>query len=217
VRIRRSGRWEIPKTMPIATMKRLTRTLAVLALAGCSSAPPAESPGPQQPWVPTPPVYALIGERQELELTSAQVTSLDSIGAALQAQNGPALAELRDIQQSAGGFRRRPSPEATERARPLIDSVRENNRRSQEAVRALLTQEQRTEVCRMFGSDRGDARRREARQQPRQQPRGFGPDTTVNVFRGPWTWCGSQGTAAQPAAARADTTARPDTAAPPRS
>ncbi|HEV2149409.1 MAG TPA: Spy/CpxP family protein refolding chaperone [Longimicrobiaceae bacterium] len=198
-------------------MKRLTRTLGLLALAACSSAPPASQAPPQQAWVPTPPVYALIGQRQDLNLTSAQVTALDSIGAALQRQNSPMLTELRELQQASGGFRRRPSPEATERARPLIDSLRENNRTAQEAVRALLSEEQRTRVCRISGPDRDDARRRQARQQQQPRQRGIGPDTTVNVFRGPWTWCGNRGTSAPaPGAAFADTTARPDTTAPPR-
>ncbi|HEX2188908.1 MAG TPA: hypothetical protein VHG51_08430 [Longimicrobiaceae bacterium] len=206
-------------------MNRLIAALGLLALAACSSGPPPEPPAPQQPWVPTPPVYALIGERSELKLTSGQVTALDSIGVALHGQNSPKLMELRDMQPS-GGFRRT-SADDVARARPLVDSIRENNRRAQEAVRAVLTEQQRTEVCRLYAPDRAEQRRREMQQrQQRQQPRRRElADTTVVAFRGPWLWCnpgaarsaGADTAAARSTAAPADTAARPATAAaPPR-
>ncbi len=160
-------------------MKRLLTALGILALAACSSSapPPAATTTPQQPWVPTPPVYALIGERQELNLTSAQVTTLDSIGVALAASNQPALTQIQEMQPS-GGFRRTSAADV-ERARPLIDSIRENNRRAQEGVRALLTEQQRADVCKMYAPDRAEQRRREsAQRQARQAPRGrFEADT----------------------------------------
>lgn len=194
-------------------MKRLTWALGILALAACySSAPPPAQTGPQQPWVPTPPVYALIGERQELNLTSAQVTALDSIGVALAAQNQPALTRIQQLQPS-GGFRRTSAADV-ERTRPLVDSIRENNRRAQEAVRALLTEQQRAGACRLYAPDRAEQRRREsAMRQARQAPRGrFDADTVIAaMFRGPWTWCGS--TPAASPSTRPDSTARPDSAA----
>lgn len=201
-------------------MKRLLPALGILALAACySSAPPPQPAAPQQPWVPTPPVYALIGERQELSLTSAQVTALDSIGVALAASNSPALREIQEMQPS-GGFRRTTAADV-ERARPLIDSIRENNRRAQEGVRVLLTEQQRADVCKMYAPDRAEQRRRDAAQrQARQMPRGrFEADTVVAaLFSGPWSWCGRQrGTAADSTArpARSDSVSRaamPDTA-----
>ena len=197
-------------------MKRLLPALGILALAACySSAAPPAAAGPQQPWVPTPPVYALIGERQELNLTSAQVTTLDSIGVALAAQNSPALRQIQEMQPT-GSFRRTSAADV-ERARPLIDSIRENNRRAQDAVRVLLTEQQRTDVCRIYAPDRAERRRRQAAQRDaRQQPRGrFEADTVVAaLFSGPWSFCRQgQGTATGTRADSAARTARPDSAA----
>jgi hypothetical protein len=201
-------------------MKRLLPAFGILALAACySSAPPLQQPAvPEQPPVPRPPVNALIGERQELNLTSAQVTALDSIGVALAASNNPAITQLQALQPS-GGFRRTSAADV-EKARPLLDSIRENNRRAQEAVRALLTEQQRADVCRMFAPDRREQRRRDAAErQARQMPRGrLETDTLMaaTIFNGPWTFCSRQrGTAADSTAraARADSAsraARPD-------
>ena len=200
-----------PNSSPTPTMKRLLPAFGILALAACySSAPPPQPAAPQQPWVPTPPVYALIGERQELNLTSVQVTALDSIGVALAASNSPALTQIQALQPS-GGFRRTSAADV-EKARPLIDSIRENNRRAQEAVRTLLTEQQRTDVCKMYAPDRAEQRRREnAQRQAREMPRGrFESDTVMaaSIFSGPWSFCNRpRGTAAD-SIARA---ARPDT------
>ncbi len=199
-------------------MKRLLSALGTLALAACSSSapPPAATAAPQQPWVPTPPVYALIGERQELSLTSAQVTALDSIGVALAASNQPALTQIQAMQPS-GGFRRTSAADV-ERARPLIDSIRENNRRAQEGVRVLLTEQQRADVCKMYAPDRAEQRRREsAQRQARQEPRGrFAADTVMmaSMFSGPWNWCGRQGASARTRADSLARAARPDSASP---
>ncbi|HEV2735766.1 MAG TPA: hypothetical protein VGV85_13050, partial [Longimicrobiaceae bacterium] len=183
-------------------MKRLLTALGILALAACSSsAPPPAATAPQQPWVPTPPVYALIGERQDLNLTSAQVTTLDSIGVALAASNQPALTRIQAMQPS-GGFRRTSAADV-ERTRPLIDSIRDNNRRAQERVQALLTEQQRADVCKMYAPDRAEQRRREsAQREARQLPRGrFEADTMIaSLFSGPWSWCGRQGAVARQAA-----------------
>jgi hypothetical protein len=194
-------------------MKRLLPALGILALAACYSSAPPPAAGPQQPWVPTPPVYALIGERQELSLTSAQVTALDSIGVALAAQNSPALRQIQEMQPT-GSFRRTSAADV-ERARPLIDSIRENNRRAQERVQALLTEQQRGEVCKMYAPDRAEQRRREsAQREARQQPRGrVEADTMMaTLFSGPWSWCGRLGAITRQAADSAARAARPDTA-----
>lgn len=205
------GAGKTPNSFPTPTMKRLLPAFGILALAACySSAPPPQPAAPQQPWVPTPPVYALIGERQELSLTSAQVTALDSIGVALAASNSPALTQIQALQPS-GGFRRTSAADV-EKARPLIDSIRENNRRAQEAVRVLLTEQQRTDVCRMYAPDRAERRRREnAQRQAREMPRGrFEADTVVaSMFSGPWSFCNRPRGAAADSAARA---ARSDSA-----
>ncbi len=163
--------------------------------------------------MPTPPVYSLIGDRERLKLTSAQVTSLDSIGVALQAQNSPLIDQVRELQESGGGFRRRVSQQQVEQSRPLTDQIRENNRRAQEGVRALLTAEQQREACAVRPDQReADERRRRSEQAQRSNARrtGFGMDSmmTTSSRRGVWTWCSlprGQG-------ARADSTARADSA-----
>ncbi|HEX2092200.1 MAG TPA: hypothetical protein VHG28_07340 [Longimicrobiaceae bacterium] len=210
-------------------MKRLTTLIGLLALAACSSSrPPATNPQqaqqPQQPWISAPPVFALIGEREEYQLTSEQITSLDSIGVALQTQNSPLQNQLMEMQPS-GGIRRRQSQEDIERIRPLVDQIRENNRRAQEAVRAVLTEQQQRRVCERFGQNRGStdpSRRRAMEEQARRNQRvrpGFGMDTTamrMGMGRARvWTWCGQPtpaANAARPDSARADSV-RADTTA----
>lgn len=190
-------------------MKRLTTALGFLLLAACTAAPPPqEGTAPRQPWVPTPPVYALIGQRQDLNLTSEQVTALDSIGVALQRENSPILDRIREIAPS-GGFGRRVSASDRERMQPLVDSIRENNREAQQAVREVLTEPQRTQVCRLFSGERDEARRRaadEARRNPRMRG-GIARDTLMTGRQGVWTWCGPQPAAGDTTAAQ-DTTPR---------
>jgi hypothetical protein len=104
-----------------------------------------------------PSVYALIGARERLRLTSAQVTALDSIAEAVREQNRPLTDSLRRFTRSPnGGPIRMPTNDA--QRRDFITYLRmmsANNRRGIDAIQALLTPEQRTGVCGMLQEERG--------------------------------------------------------------
>jgi hypothetical protein len=96
------------------SMSKRTRPMTILGalalvLAGCAgpATEPASRPGtalmgPIDP----PPVYALIGHRARLNLTSEQVATLDSIGQSVHQDNSPLIRRLREMR---GDFRGRPA------------------------------------------------------------------------------------------------------------
>ena len=174
-------------------MKRLVRVLGVALLAGCAAGP-GQPPAPliPQDWVGPPRVYSLFGERETLGLTSEQVTALDSVGQALQAENAPIAARVREIRGDDTG-RPRTDPQTYERVRPLLEQLRDNNRRAHERVQAVLTEEQERKVCESFGRSRGErGRERERREmEGRRRPGGMRPDSTMMGARATgWLWCG---------------------------
>jgi hypothetical protein len=96
-----------------------------------------------------PSVYAVIGARDQLHLTSAQVTALDSIADAVREQNRPFADSLRRfVRPGYGGPIALPTNEAQQRDFTLyLRRMGENTRRGEAAIEALLTPEQRTAVC----------------------------------------------------------------------
>jgi LTXXQ motif family protein len=150
-----------------ATMKTRITLAAVLVLAACGGPRPANGPGPAgsgrdlgrdsveramfsaMRTAQMPSVYALIGARERLKLTSAQVTALDSIAEAVREQNRPLTDSLRRFSRSGnGGPIRLPGNEAQQRDFTVIlRQMGENSRRGLASIQALLTPEQRTGVC----------------------------------------------------------------------
>jgi hypothetical protein len=151
-------------------------TLAALLLAACGG---RQSPEPQPGGNPLgmtardssqrrlfdayrgaqmPSVYALIGARERLKLTSAQVTALDSIAEAARERNRPLTDSLRSLSNSGnGGPIRQPRGEfQTARYVPLLTRIGENNRGAVDAIQALLTPEQRSQVCTLMREQRDD-------------------------------------------------------------
>jgi hypothetical protein len=123
------------------------------------------------------PVHALIGHRERLGLSSQQVTALDSIGHALDRRNAPLLQEL---------------PRAGERTRTPLDTtvlvrLRDHRAEAAEAVREILSEQQRVEVCEIY---------RDRRARPGHTPRQRrAPDDVggAGAFAGrPWPWCDRQ-------------------------
>ncbi|HEU4560989.1 MAG TPA: hypothetical protein VFS20_24265 [Longimicrobium sp.] len=111
-----------------------------------------------------PSVFALIGARERLKLTSPQVSALDSIAEIARTQNRVLTDSLRSLTNSgSGGPIRQPRGEfQTRRFIPILHHMGDNNRRALGAVQAVLTPEQRTAVCTMVAEqreERGERRR----------------------------------------------------------
>lgn len=179
-------------------MKRLI-VAAVLALSACGPA----SHGSGRPAVVSPlvldppPIYSLLGFRDRLSLTPAQVEALDSLAMAVTRQNAPAVDSLRAIADARPG-RTRGTIFLDERSRPLLERVRSRNQEAAAAVQDLLEPAQREEVCALADRRREDRlRSRRGREQQRERERErerFGrraapADTAlVRPLRG-WPWC----------------------------
>ena len=190
-------------------MKRLAGTLGILWLIGCTAGPPRQPPQPLMPtpWVGTPRVYALIGQRATLQLTSQQVVALDSLGTAHQEQNAPLLARVRELRGESTG-RPRTDPETNAQVRPLLVQIRDNNQAAYDRVRAILNDEQERKVCEVTAEDRREEERRrerEVRDRRFRRPGGMRADTLpAPMAPGGWPWCG-----ARPAAGDTTRTGRP--------
>jgi Spy/CpxP family protein refolding chaperone len=170
-------------------MKLKLLLVTVLVSAACGGGAPRQQPapaaGPEAFVQPTHlPIYALLGFRQELNLTSQQVEALDSIAQQLQERNrGPA--------------QRLPAPGAYD-PRVEIDTaavreIRTNRQVAAEAVRDVLSPEQQQRVCEIYARRQTQLRDGRgappaARQQPRRAGQGRAAQQPVRV--GPtWPWC----------------------------
>lgn len=188
-------------------MKRMMLMIGLAALAACGAQPdpesgpaPASPPGPEGMEGPlvldlsgagTPSVYGLIGERQRLRLTSAQVTTLDSIAIVLAAANDSLR---RTVREAWNGDRPRPGREQWERTQPALVQMARNNRAASLLVQNTLSEEQRGIACEIQAEVR--ARRPEPirRAPPGRRRIGGGrvPAETAAALRRPpdgWPWC----------------------------
>lgn len=121
--------------------------LALAAACGGAGAAPQEGPAPQQGAgeLPgglrggsAPNVFALLGARQQLSLTSAQVTVLDSIGRTWSVRN--------DSLQRQLGDRGADRTDLTV-VRPLLERMAANNQEANGAIESVLNAEQRRIAC----------------------------------------------------------------------
>jgi hypothetical protein len=141
-----------------------------------------------------PPIYALLGFRRELDLTSDQIAALDDLAQNVQAENADLLkslqAQSRERQRQPGFYNLLPQ------GIPLLEEVRENYREAGEAVLRVLEPEQRTTVCRLFGPDRASRFASRA---------GAAPEIDPLTNPVAWAWCATTPGGAPPAvASRAD-------------
>lgn len=129
----------------------MMRMMAVAALAlsaacGGTGTAPEQGPAPRQDGGMLsagatggggPNVFALLGARQQLALTGAQVTELDSIGRMWAVRND-------SLQRQVG----RPG-ERTDIAliRPVLEQMAANNEQSNAAIETVLNAEQRRIAC----------------------------------------------------------------------
>jgi hypothetical protein len=153
---------------------RTSLTAAALLLAACGGPQPMEGPQPAgsgrgmprdslqrelfTAWrgAQMPSVYGLIGARERLKLTSAQVTTLDSIAEAVREQNRPYADSLGRFTRSGnGGPIRMPTNDAQRRDFIVIlKQMGENTLRGVERVQAVLNAEQRAAACELAAEER---------------------------------------------------------------
>jgi hypothetical protein len=187
-------------------VRRMMLMLGVMGLAACGAQPePEDGPRPigeMQPMVldmgggGTPSIRGLIGERQRLRLTGAQVTTLDSLAIRLSAANDSLRRSLSD-----GWERERPrvGGERWEQARPVLETIAQNNRNAGLLVQSVLDEDQRRIACEIYAEDREEDRRRApVRPAPRGRYRlgggGARPSAADSAqaaalrVRG-WPWC----------------------------
>jgi hypothetical protein len=131
--------------------------LLAASAAACAPSAPAAAPAPtpaprvEPARADVPPVLALLSERERLSLTAAQVAALDSIARQWDVANDKLhrrVGVARGNRPPAFALALRPG------AKPALSAIAENNRRAAEAVRQVLTPEQRQAVCALPPSTR---------------------------------------------------------------
>lgn len=147
--------------------------LLVLSAAACAGAAPrageVSAPTPSASGVP--PIPALVGERERLGLTAAQVSALDSIARVWSATDGK-LHRKMGVERG-----RRPIPVALGlHSGPTREALAENTLRAVSAVERVLTPAQRSAACEL----------------PRATETGW--DHAAKM-RHAWTWCAAASTA----------------------
>ena len=152
---------------------RISLSAAALLLAACGGPRPMEGPQPAgsggmprdslqrelfTAWrgAQMPSVYGLIGARERLKLTSAQVTTLDSVAEAVREQNRPYADSLGRFTRSGnGGPIRMPTNDAQRRDFIVIlKQMGENTHHGVERVQAVLNAEQRAGACELAAEER---------------------------------------------------------------
>jgi Spy/CpxP family protein refolding chaperone len=180
-------------------MKRHFLIIGLIALAACGQASDYSTPVPMAtaPMLQAPPIYALLGQREKLELTSAQVTALDSLGTWIATVNSPLTMQLREMR---GEIRPRPvtgaEPQEVAEVEPIVERIRANNRQAMEGVKAVLTPEQQTKTCELFHNQRNDARDPRGARSPRANQRrpGMARDSVMTGRSRTWEWCDTRST-----------------------
>jgi hypothetical protein len=172
-------------------MKR-SPLLLLLAVSACSSAATPAGPPPSlvtplmlQP----PPIYALLGYRERLELTTEQIVGLDSIAMGLKDENDDLIHEL---EEKSSLTRSQTALIVGDEGKPVLEQIRENNRGAAEAVGRLLTSEQQETTCDLFRLERNESGRRGRQQRER---RGVDQAAADSIWRAlesrTWPWCGA--------------------------
>lgn len=159
----------------------------ILLLAACGSAePPAVIPSPTSSLLQPPPIYALLGEREELELTSEQVVALDSVAQRVPEENRPLAERLRELRGEPANVPE-DSPIADADVEAVVERIRANNLEAAAAVQAILTPEQRTSTCEIFQEPLDNGREREA--PARLDSLRVGTGGILIASTQVWPWC----------------------------
>jgi hypothetical protein len=180
----------------------LPMILLAASAAACAPSAPAVAPAPEpapraeRAHADVPPVLALLSERQRLSLSAAQVAALDSIAREWDVMN-------EKLHRRAGVARGNRPPAFALALRPgatpALSAIAQNNRRAAEAVRQVLTPEQRQAVCTLASAPRTIVLEREGGKAGRlTRALGFRTDGGVRGSRAsaarartapPWPWC----------------------------
>jgi hypothetical protein len=203
---------------------RISLSAAVLLLAACGGQQPQGGPQPAGSGRGTsrdsleremfaayrqaqmPSVFGLIGARERMKLTSAQVGALDSIAEAVREQNRPLTESLRATTRSRNGGPIRQPRDNEERQEfiALLRRAGENTRRGVDAIRAVLNEEQRATACALAleerrqrfgwvegrgGGGEGGERRERGRDGRMRRMMGDSLAGGRMGFTG-WPWCG---------------------------
>ena len=138
-----------------------------------------------------PPVYGIIGFRDRLELSSQQVTALDSVATNARMANSILIDSLAERAITRNNS---PMIQVNVPDRPLLQRIRDNNQLVLTDVAEILSTEQETEVCELYNQDEEpDAPRRPTRSPTQTNDafrRGLEGDTAI-VIRpfSVWPWC----------------------------
>lgn len=180
----------------------LSMILLAASAAACAPSAPAVAPAPEpapraEPArADVPPVLALLSERERLSLTAAQVAALDSIAREWDVANEKLhrrVGVARGNRPPSFALALRPG------AKPALSAIADNNRRAAEAVRQVLTPEQRRAVCALPPSTRtiapasdGGKAARLTRALGRRTEAGV-RESSASASRArttrPWPWC----------------------------
>lgn len=178
--------------------------LALSAACGGSGAAPEDNPAPRRAGGPLPAglvggggpnVFVLLGAREQLALTSAQVTELDTIGRGWSVRNDSLARQLQDMRGRA----------TIEEMHPLLERMAMNNQVSNGYVETVLNADQRRIACTLTAGQQGDRRRptvggrmtdrgggRPGGSGGRMRPGRGGADTVPGLRTGSgWPWCTS--------------------------
>ena len=150
---------------------------SLLFLAACGGGGRAVMEAPAgPPPIRAPSMFALLGERERLQLTSQQIEALDSIGRWL-------ARETQDLREDFDPQARPDSAVLAARS----ESMTALHVRAIQGVRELLTEEQRERVCDLQEERASEAREgRERQARPTVLRRGA---TGSFSGVGRWTWC----------------------------
>lgn len=135
---------------------RTPSAAALLFFAACST----HDPQPRAPQgvalsdaMERPPVVALIGYRQSLDLSTEQVNALDSIGRWIAAENDTLADELRAsgaADDRGSSARARRAARRLPRNRLVAQRIRENHLQAADGVGDLLDENQKRRACELF-------------------------------------------------------------------
>lgn len=177
--------------------------LIAAALAACTAGPRAQNG--VQPTLITPimleppPIYALFGFRERLQLTPEQITRLDSIAIAVKERNDLLIDTLQA--RAATARNQAGLVVADSASRMALHQIRESNRQAARSVGEVLNATQQQTACQIFGEqdEERESRRREMRRRMgsgtmTRRTREAQADSLNAMLPGRvWPWCGTAG------------------------